>query len=138
MFRQKFGMKQRQRPDVSVCLRAFKPKKPAGLLVQRPGASSVARVCTLPFTLQTGELEALALALEMTDALLVVDDAQGRRAAQTLGLAYTGTLGILLRAKEENKLSSLRLVLELLQQRTFFRVSGAVYQAALKQAGEQS
>lgn len=91
----------------------------------------------LGYTLQPGELEALALALDLTGSLLVVDDAQGRRAAQTLGLAFTGTLGILLRAKAEAKIPALHPVLQLLQQRTSFWLSESVYQAALSQAGEK-
>ena len=64
---------------------------------------SLTPVQALPFNLQPGETEALALAVELTDALLLVDDAQGRRAARALGIHYTGTLGVLLRAKSEGK-----------------------------------
>lgn len=106
------------------------------LLIQSPTQPAVRRVQGLPFALQLGELEAIALALGLVGALLVVDDAQGRRAAQTLGLAYTGTLGILLRAKVEGKVQALRPVLDLLKQRTSFWLSEPVYQAALTQVGE--
>jgi predicted nucleic acid-binding protein len=106
------------------------------LIVQSPAQPSVDRVRTLPFVLQPGELEALALALDLTGALLVVDDAQGRRAAQSLGLAYTGSLGILLRGKAEGKIPARRPVLERLKQRTSFWLSETVYQTALNQAGE--
>ena len=108
------------------------------LQVQPPAPPSLDRVRSLPFALQPGELEAIALALDLTGALLVVDDAQGRRAAQTLGLNYTGTLGTLLRAKAERRIPALRPVLELLKQRTSFWLSEPVYQAALTQAGEAS
>jgi uncharacterized protein len=106
------------------------------LVVQPPGELDLDRIRSLPFVLQPGELEALALALGLTGALLVVDDAQGRRAARTLGLTYTGTLGILLRGKAEGRIPALRPVLELLKQRTSFWLSDAVHQAALRQAGE--
>ena len=107
------------------------------LIVQAPASPSVGRVRGLGYTLHSGELEALALALDLTGSLLVVDDAQGRRAAQTLGLAFTGTLGILLRAKAEAKIPALHPVLQLLQQRTSFWLSESVYQAALRQAREE-
>jgi predicted nucleic acid-binding protein len=105
------------------------------LIVQAP--RSLAQVISLPFNLQPGETEALALALELPDPLLLVDDAQGRRAADALGIAYTGTLGVLLRAKSEHKVPMLEPVLELLKQRTSFWLSEAVYDAVMKSAGER-
>lgn len=104
------------------------------LIVQSP--HDLARVSALPFNLQPGETEALALALELSGSLLLVDDAQGRKAAAALGIAYTGTLGVLLRAKAEGKIPALRPVLGLLATRTTFWLSPAVESAALKQAGE--
>jgi predicted nucleic acid-binding protein len=81
------------------------------LVVQSP--RDLKAVQALPFNLQPGETEALALALELSGSLLLVDDAQGRRAASFLGIAYTGTLGVLLRAKAEGKIPALRPLLEL-------------------------
>jgi len=46
-----------------------------------------------------GETEALMLLLEEKDAVGILDDALARRVASTLGLKYTGTLGVLLDAK---------------------------------------
>jgi len=108
--------------------------KEGWLMVQKP--ASLAAISPLPFNLQLGETEALALALEMTGALLLIDDAQGRRAAHYLGLHYTGTLGILLRAKTEARLPQLAPVLQLLKQRTSFRLSETVRDAVLRQVGE--
>lgn len=109
-------------------------KSEGWLIVQSP--QDLAKVASLPFNLQPGETEALALALELTGALLLVDDAQGRKAAAALGIAYTGTLGVLLRAKAEGKIPALKPVLGLLANRTTFWLSPAVEAAALKQAGE--
>lgn len=104
------------------------------LRVQSP--ATTARVIALPFRLQAGETEALALALELPDALLLADDAPARRAASALGLAYTGTLGVLLRARAEGRFLTLHAILQLLTQRTRFRLSTQVWEAALRQAGE--
>ncbi|MEI7730869.1 MAG: DUF3368 domain-containing protein [Verrucomicrobiota bacterium] len=90
----------------------------------------------LPFNLQQGESEALALALALPNALLLVDDAQGRRAAHALGLHYTGTLGVLLRAKTETRIPELRPVLERLRQRTTFWLSDTLYETVLRSVGE--
>lgn len=107
----------------------------AGWLIVR-APTSLAAIQALPFNLQPGETEALALAVELADALLLVDDAQGRRAARALGINYTGTLGVLLRAKAEGKLAALRPALDLMQKRTTFWLSEEVHRAALAQAGE--
>ena len=104
------------------------------LIVKSP--QDLAKVSALPFNLQPGETEALALALELPGSLLLVDDAQGRKAAAALGISYTGTLGVLLRAKAEGKITALRPVLGLLAARTTFWLSPAIESAALKQAGE--
>ena len=106
-----------------------------GWLIIR-SAVQLTPILALPFSLQAGETHALALALELPDSLLLVDDAQGRRAAQTLGITYTGTLGVLLRAKCEGKILSLLSLLDLLKQRTTFWLGQEVYEAALKRAGE--
>ena len=104
------------------------------LVVQSP--REMGKVLALPYHLQPGEAGALALALELPDALLLVDDAQGRRAAAALGIAYTGTLGVLLRAKLEGRILALRPILELLAERTTFWLSPSVQAAVLNQAGE--
>jgi len=50
--------------------------------------------------LDQGEAEVLALAEAHPPRLVVIDELRGRRYAQRLGLPLTGTLGILLLAKE--------------------------------------
>ncbi|MFZ4661107.1 MAG: hypothetical protein ACOYNY_29105 [Caldilineaceae bacterium] len=49
--------------------------------------------------LDQGEAEVLALAVEHNAQLVVIDERKGRRYAQRLGLALTGTLGILYKCK---------------------------------------
>lgn len=56
----------------------------------------------LVFTgLDRGEAEVLALAEERNARLVVLDERKARRFAERLGLPLTGTLGLLLLAKEE-------------------------------------
>ena len=50
--------------------------------------------------LGAGEAEVLALAEERAARLVIIDELRGRRYARRLGLPLTGTLGVLLLAKE--------------------------------------
>jgi predicted nucleic acid-binding protein len=50
--------------------------------------------------LDPGEAAAIALAKRVNSELLIVDDMVGRRLARRLGLAITGTVGIILAAAE--------------------------------------
>lgn len=61
-----------------------------------PDAASFA----LSADLDRGEAEVIALARELNANLVVIDDRLGRRHALRLGLEITGTIGVLLRAKE--------------------------------------
>ena len=55
-------------------------------------------VSVLQRTLDRGESEAIALAVEMEAELILLDEQEARQVAEELGLKLTGVLGILLRA----------------------------------------
>ena len=57
--------------------------------------------------LGAGEREVMALATQRPGALVILDDARARRHARLLRLRLTGTLGVLLRAKERGKVAAL-------------------------------
>ncbi|MDQ3132090.1 MAG: DUF3368 domain-containing protein [Acidobacteriota bacterium] len=71
--------------------------------------------------LDAGERAAILLAQELSADLLLLDDKQARQAAVSVGIAITGTLGILDKAAREN-LIDLKTVVEELQ-KTSFRIS---------------
>lgn len=83
-----------------------------------------------------GEAEVIALGLSSPGSLLILDDALGRRIAHLLALTYTGTLGILVRAKKEGHLPAVRPVVETLQERTNMRLRGDLVRRVLTDAGE--
>lgn len=82
-----------------------------------------------------GEKEVLALGLETAGCLLLLDDRDARRYAVAVGLDVTGTLGILLLAKERGLLESVRPVLDHLQALRF-RLSSATRRLVLDLARE--
>ncbi len=64
--------------------------------------------------LDAGEAEVLILANEMNADLVIIDELLGRKFAQKLNISLTGTLGILLRAKELSHIESIdNLIIEL-------------------------
>ncbi len=69
----------------------------------------------LNLILDEGEASSVALALETNDSLLIIDEKKGRRIAQELGLKITGTLGIILRAKEKSLIGSIEGTFEKLE-----------------------
>jgi predicted nucleic acid-binding protein len=85
--------------------------------------------------LGSGETEVLMLALEMREAVVVLDYDLARRVAETLGLRLTGTLGLLLDAKKAGLISAIAPLLDQLQTLRF-RVAPHTRVAVLKLAGE--
>ncbi|MEK6782872.1 MAG: DUF3368 domain-containing protein [Bacteroidota bacterium] len=82
-----------------------------------------------------GEASAIGLALEIDNSLLILDDQKARKLAERLNLNYTGTLGILLKAKELGILSAIGPLFQKIQQ-TNFRFSEKVLKDILQVADE--
>ncbi|MCD4772133.1 MAG: DUF3368 domain-containing protein [Bacteroidales bacterium] len=85
--------------------------------------------------LDSGEASALALALEKDDCLLIIDDFKGRREAKQLKLNYTGTIGILIVAKEKGLIKSLTEILDEIR-KTNFRISEELINEIKRKSGE--
>ena len=58
--------------------------------------------------LDDGEAEAIALAIENSPSILLIDETDARKIARLYNVAITGVFGILIRAKAEKKIDSLR------------------------------
>jgi uncharacterized protein len=93
-------------------------------------------VSSLQMTLGEGEAEAIALASELQAGLLLIDESDGRKQARALGLTVTGTVGVLLRAKQAGKIKELKPVLDKLVQQHNFRLSRNLFEEVLRQVGE--
>jgi predicted nucleic acid-binding protein len=85
--------------------------------------------------LDKGEASAIALALELKNCTLILDDLKGRKEAEKLGLRYTGTLGILYKAKQRGIIAKLKPCLEQLQG-AGFRIAKPILEDLLKRSGE--
>ena len=85
--------------------------------------------------LGAGEREVLALGTQVPGAVVILDERLGRLRAEALKLTFTGTLGILLRAKVDGRVPRIEPLLEHLG-RLGFRLSAKTRAAVLRQAGE--
>ena len=83
-----------------------------------------------------GEMEALALAVEMHADAVLIDESAGRTAALELGLTPVGVLGILVRAKRHGQLAAVAPVVDALITRAHFRASPGLLREVLRMAGE--
>ena len=82
-----------------------------------------------------GEASAIALALEIPDSLIILDDLQARSLAGQLNIRVTGTMGVLIKAKLLGIIPSIKPLITKIKQ-TNFRITTAVELTALKMAGE--
>jgi predicted nucleic acid-binding protein len=85
--------------------------------------------------LHEGEVEVMLLAKEMNADIVIMDDGLARQHAKYLGLTVTGTVGVVLRAKNEKVIDEVKPVLTQLINNGFY-LSGRVYQEILRLAGE--
>ena len=85
--------------------------------------------------LDAGETEVLALGLQVPGSVVIVDERLGRFYAEAFQLEFTGTLGVLLRAKAEGRIPRIGPLLDELNL-LGFRLSARTRVAVLKQAGE--
>jgi predicted nucleic acid-binding protein len=106
---------------------------PEWICVQNPTNEVNQR--NLEVNLDKGEASAIALAVEIGDALLIIDETKGRKIAASLGLKMIGTLGVILQAKKLGKTTSVRELLVKIRQTDFF-ISQQLEDEILQIAGE--
>jgi len=85
--------------------------------------------------IDAGEASAITLALESENCLLILDDNKGRKTAERLNLQFTGTLGIILKAKNVGLITSVKPIFQKIQQ-TNFRFSQKVLDEIYRLANE--
>ncbi len=93
------------------------------------------RLLLLEMQIDRGEASAIALALETPNSTIILDDYKARKIADQLGLIFTGTIGVIVKAKLNGIISSIKPLLEKIKQ-TDFRLSAEIELLALKEAKE--
>jgi len=89
----------------------------------------------LMWGLGAGETEVLSLALELPRSEVVLDDLAARRCAAAVGVAYRGTVGVVLAAKRRGLIPAAGPVLEELRTAGLF-LGGDLVRDALALVGE--
>ena len=74
----------------------------------------------LELEVDKGEASVIALALKRPKSMLIIDERKGRNLAKRLGLKIIGTLGLIIKAKQEGIIESGKEVLEKLENHGFW------------------
>lgn len=85
--------------------------------------------------LDSGEASAMALAIEKTASLLIIDELKARKQAKALKISVTGTIGILIAAKEKGIINTVTEVLDEIE-KTDFRISNHLIKEAKRRSDE--
>lgn len=82
-----------------------------------------------------GEAEVLALGCEEKEPLLIIDDSLARRIAKLQAFKFTGTAGVLLKAKKEGHIAEIKPLIEKLREAGFY-LADKLIADILKMSGE--
>ncbi len=106
----------------------------ADWIVVQPAQDTLA-VQLLRDELDAGESEAIILARELDADLVLIDERAATRKARGIGLQTTGTLGVLLMAKNKGLVGRIKPLLDGLR-RAGFRMGDDLYHQVSDSAGE--
>ena len=91
----------------------------------------------LEYILDPGEASSIGLAVELKDCLLIIDESKGRKISKELGIEVTGTLGVLLTAKQNGIITSIKPLINKINT-TNFRLSEDIINKVLHLANEKN
>lgn len=75
------------------------------------------------------------MAIELTDSVVILDDYKARKIAESLGIQIIGTIGVIIAAKKQGVIESIKPYLQKIRQ-TNFRISEEIEKRALEESGE--
>lgn len=85
--------------------------------------------------LDAGESTSIAFASEHEGSLLIIDEIKGRKAAKEMGIPVTGSLGVLIAAKNKGHLKAVKPIIEKIH-KTNFRISEHLIERVLDKVKE--
>ncbi len=114
-----------------------------GILLPDPATLTWLAIAQVPKTqlipiipnLGMGEWEVISLAQAKPNSLAILDDSLARAYAKQLNIPFTGTLGILIKAKQSQHINTIKPLLNRLDT-LGFRLDATTKKAVLKLAGE--
>lgn len=89
----------------------------------------------LEIQLDKGEASAIALAIEIPESIVIIDDYKARKLAEKLGLTITGTIGVIIKAKLHGIIPFIKPYLDKIRKTNFY-ISDELYLKALQEANE--
>jgi hypothetical protein len=95
-------------------------------------------VNSLRSELDAGEAEAIALALELKADLLLMDERRGCAIAQQMNVLCSGILGMLIQAKHQGLIATVKPILDDLIATAGFWVDNALYHRILQKVCEDN
>jgi uncharacterized protein len=104
-------------------------------IVQQAPANQQGVAQLLSSGLDQGESEAIVLATELSAGLLILDESRARVVARQRGLPVTGTLGVLIAAKNGGMIAVVKPLLDQLSAEGFY-IGHHIIAYCLKLAGE--
>jgi len=87
-------------------------------------------------TLDSGESEALALAIDLSPDYVIIDKKMGRAIAEKFGIRKIGLIGILIKAKQHGIVDNVKSYLDQLINQADFFISDKLYKDVLYQLNE--
>lgn len=89
----------------------------------------------LGFQLDKGEASVIELAIETPGSTIILDDLKARTVAQKLGIEITGTIGVIVKAKQNGVISSIKPYLDKIR-KNGFHLTDEIEKQALLISGE--
>lgn len=106
---------------------------PSWIIIDQPNNKNYYKF--LETLVDKGEASAIALAVEIENSILIIDDLKARKTAEKIGLNIIGILGVIVDAKNEGIINSVKPILKKIKQ-TNFRISTKLEAIILAKAGE--
>lgn len=93
-------------------------------------------VKALELELDSGEAETIALALELGAGIVLMDEKNGRKVAKRFNLRTVGILGVLIEAKQNSIITSIKPIMDSLIATAGFWIAPKLYSQVLQSVGE--